>query len=655
MGFLRFFSVALISGLLLSPILKTIAETTQLPVIVIGQDNSQSIANSFSDQDSADYISELETLKSDLGEKYDVRFLTFGESVGEAEEIEFNDQITDISQFLQYVSENHGDQNLGAVIMASDGLYNRGRNPIYLPNRQKAPVFSIALGDTTQKTDLLIKQVYHNKIVYLGDKFSIQVDIMAKSLQGNSSSFSVEKIENRNRIPIEKRTVKITSDPFFQTEEVILEANSPGVNRYRVRLGGMQEEMNFANNVKDIFVEVIDGRQNILLLCNSPHPDIAALKEIFEKNENYEAEVSQISEFNGQLNNYDLLVLHQLPSQSRAINEILTQANSLKIPRLFIIGNQTDLSRFNQSQSLLTITGAQQSSNEVQGIIDPGFNLFNIGEDLKLSLPGFVPLFAPFGDYQTNPSAHVYLYQKIGKIDTRFPLVLFGESQGIKTGIIAAEGIWKWKLFDFLQNQNHDLITEFASKYVQYLAVTEDKRKFRSAPGKKLYLDNENITFDAQLYNQSYELINTPDVFLILRDEDGKEYNYSFNKTGKIYTLDIGKFPLGEYTYSAYVDYNAQRLTSDGRFSVQPIQLESYETTADHNLLLTLSENNGGSLSYPGNLVEITQAITQNATIKPIVFQNAKMRSIINLKWIFAILVSLLVMEWFMRRYYGGY
>ena len=46
-------------------------------------------------------------------------------------------------------------------------------------------------------------------------------------------------------------------------------------------------EFSNRNNRQDVYVEVIDGKEKILLLALAPHPDVKALKSIIEKNENY--------------------------------------------------------------------------------------------------------------------------------------------------------------------------------------------------------------------------------------------------------------------------------------------------------------------------------------------------------------------------------
>jgi hypothetical protein len=40
-----------------------------------------------------------------------------------------------------------------------------------------------------------------------------------------------------------------------------------------------------------------------------------------------------------------------------------------------------------------------------------------------------------------------------------------------------------------------------------------------------------SVIFNGELYNEAYELVNTPDVKLNITDKSGKQYPFIFNKT----------------------------------------------------------------------------------------------------------------------------
>ena len=655
MSFLRFLSVTTISILLLSPFLRLFKESVQNPVIVIGQDNSVSIADGMSKQDSVSYVAAFNHLTDRLGEKYDVQVVTLGESVRNRDTFSFNEPVTDIAQFLDYTTEQYGDQNLGAIILATDGLYNRGKNPLYVTRKTTAPIYAIALGDTTIKTDMLVARIIHNKIAFLGDKFPLQVDVSASRLNGRNATLRIERIDGNQRTSLEQRTIRIDSEPWFRTEEFTLEALQPGIVRYRASLSGIAGEALYVNNSKDFYIEVIDGRVKILVFGNSPHPDISALHAVLQENQNYTPEVSMMRDFKGNVKDYDLVIFHQLPSIQHDITPIIKEMDALLKPRLFIVGEQTTLNRFNAIQPYLKIQAGQQAANEVTALVEGSFQLFTVPDDLTNQISKFAPLQAPFGQYTTDPSAQVYLWQRIGRVDTQFPLMLFGETAGVKTGIVAAEGFWRWRLHDFMQYGTHELTHTLLSKIIQYVTVKDDKRRFRAAPTHNLFQDNEVIVFDAELYNRSYERITDPDVFLEVKDADGNTYNYTFSKSGNIYTLSIGKFPVGEYHYTASTDYDGQRQQVTGRFNVQAIELESYVTTADHKLLQSLTSQYGGAVYYPGSLEAMTDVLLADDRIKPVIFQSVVNQPLIHIRWIFFLFLTFLGLEWFVRRYLGGY
>ena len=651
---IRFLAVTILSLLLLEPLLKSIITETKKPVVVLAQDQSESVGASFAEGALDTYQNDWNALRENLNEKYEIKEYSFGSEVREGVTFEMTDKVSNLSELMTDVNDLYGNQNLGAVVLATDGIYNEGSNPLYAGSKINAPVYSIALGDTVRKKDLILKRVFHNKIAYLGDKFSVQVDIAARNAVGSNTTLTVSKVNGGEVRKLEDISVSIDKNDFFSTREVILSADESGVQRYRISLSRIAGEATTGNNVKEFFVDVLDARQKLLLLANAPHPDVSAIKQSLERNKNYQVTVNYINKLEANVAEFDFVLLHNLPSGRNDASSVLNVMNSRKIPRMFIVGSQTDFNLFNRSQPLLTIQGDIRNTNDVQGIVNSDFNLFTISEDLRSNLPTFNPLVAPFGDFTARGDAQVLLYQRIGKVDTKYPLLLFGEENETKIAVLAAEGLWRWRLFDYLQHLNHDIFEELIGKNFQYVTLKSDKRRFRISVSKNIFDENEPVVMDAELYNESYELVNGPDVSLTITNSEGRDFNYTFNRTTNAYTLSAGVFPVGSYRFTGNVNYNGQSLTYNGQFSVQPIQLELYETTADHGMLRRLSEEYGGAVFFQNQLTDLSNALLEK-DIKPVIYSSTRTRSVINLKWIFFLLLGLLSLEWFLRRYYGGY
>ena len=165
---LCFLSVAIISLLLFSPFIKRNITHTEKPIIVIAQDNTRSILLL---QDSAyykeEYPKQLNNLINKLGKKYDVQTYLFSEQAKNVElDFSYTGKETDIANALNTINEQYLNRNLGAVLLSTDGIYNRGSNPVNYTEAYPFPIYSIALGDTNVRRDAKIANILFNKITY---------------------------------------------------------------------------------------------------------------------------------------------------------------------------------------------------------------------------------------------------------------------------------------------------------------------------------------------------------------------------------------------------------------------------------------------------------------------------------------------------------
>ena len=652
MATLRALAGALLAALLLAPMLKTTKTEIKKPLIVIAQDASESMSVAI--RDSSTFKKDLETLSKNLGEQFDVKQYAFGESVREGFDVSFKDKLTNIADLLNNVYDNYTGQNLGGVVLATDGIYNEGASPIYSGAKLNVPIYTIALGDTTPKKDVLVKRVFHNNIAYLGDKFSVQIDVGANNCMGATTNLTIAQIDaGGNSKQVAAQSIAINKNDFFFTKEITLDATTPGVQHYVVSLSSVPGETTTANNTKDFFVEILDARTKILILANAPHPDISALNDAISVNKNYTVSVSYISELKSNVADADFVILHQLPSWTNSADAVFNILNTKRIPRLFVVGNQTDTRKLSRLQNLVSINSDGKNTTDAQAVLNSGFNLFTLDDNFR-QIPNFNPIISPFGESKEGGGGQVLYYQKIGKIDTKYPLITLGESSGIKTGVFAAEGFWKWRLYDFAQHQNQHIADEMMGKIVQYLSVKEDKRKFRCTTDKTSYRENEAPAFEAELYNNSYELLNEPDVSLQITNAKGQQYNYTMNKTGRSYSYNTGILPVGNYKYKATTNYSGTKYEAEGAFNVQPIQLELFQTTADHATLRALSHQFGGITVFQNQMAMLADSIKAHK-LKPMMFTTKSTQPLLNFKWIFTLILGLLTGEWFMRRYFGGY
>lgn len=648
---LRFLSVSLISFLLLSPLLKTSIKTVEKPVVILAQDNSKSI---LLNKDSAFYRNQypelFAELEKELGKSFEVRTYNFGEKLEEQSGLTFAGRQTDMSGFMEEVMTRYSGRNVGALIIASDGLYNKGSNPLYTGEKFKFPVYTIAMGDTNAQKDLLIAKVNFNRVVYLGNKFPIEIYLQAGKLKGNSATVTVTK----GNQTVYTQQVNISSERFQQTLMLQLEAKEGGMQRYHIQVTELPGEITTSNNSRDVFIDVLESREKILILGAAPHPDIAAIKSALESNFNYEVSVFHVQDFIDNVAKYNLIILHQLPSADFPANVIIQKANDAGIPLLFVTGSKTNINALNALHVGVSIATDKLGSTESQAFFKKDFALFTLSEETRKLVNDFPPLNCAFGVYRTQPSANVVLTQSINGVETDRPMMLFNQELSKKTGLIAGEGIWRWKLANFAATNNHDAFNELIVKSIQYLSVRVDKNFFRIGYSHN-YLENEPVTFTAEVYNQTYELINEPEVEMLITNTDNKSFPYSFSRSGNAYQLNAGTFATGDYKFTAKVKVGEKVFQQKGEFSVTAQNLESLNTLADHNLMFSLAQKHDGKMLYPATMKTLPELLKQRGDIKSISFIQKRFNDLVNLAWVLILIVVLVGTEMFLRKRAGSY
>ena len=656
MASLRGLAVALIAFLLLAPMVKLTVKQTDKPIVLVAIDNSESVK---SNKDSAFYAKEypgqVAKLISELGDSYVVKTYLVGDEdhlIGDKEtlDIDFSDKSTNLSSLFDQVDMLYANQNVGAVVMLTDGIFNTGASPYYKAEKAGCPVYAVGLGSSELATDLFISDILHNRQTLKGNFFPVEVKVVAYKLSGKQAELTVKEGETE----IYRKQLTLRGNRYFETVKFSVEAKSKGVHHYRVDLTELDGEVTHKNNHSAFFVEVVESRDKVAIVYNSPHPDVAALREALEGTDNYDVEVFPVSEFRGNPSDYSLVILHQLPSAANSASSLLSQIRQSGTSALYIVGQQTNLSAFNAQNTGVTINQTKAMTNNATPLYNDNFTSFTFSEEARRMLPLYSPVQTPFASYKTSVAANIFLYQKVSGVDTKYPLVVFNEQNGTRTGVITGTGLWSWKIYNFMHAENHDAFNELVGKTVLYLAAKGDKSRFR-VQHEGVFAENAPVEFSAELYNESYELINEPDIKMVLKGGGDTTYEAQFSKQNNSYYLNMGELPLGNYTWTATTQVGKQRFEKSGRFAVQAVMLETANLVADHDLLKSMAKVTGGQYFDKDHIADVAKAIQKNDNIKPIASYQKKYAMMLNSPWYLAAIVLLLGIEWFLRKWNGGY
>ena len=655
LALLRFLAVSLIAFLLLSPFVKSYYKEVQKPVVAVALDNSASVALN---RDSAYYRDtfpgQVQALVNDLKAEYEVQPFTFGQDVKADQSLNFQEDETNLSKPIESIYDKFYNRNLGAVILATDGIYNKGRNPLTAAQKLQPPVYPVALGDTVPPQDWRLPEVRHNDIVYAGSKFPVEVRVEGEGMRDQRQTVQIQ----RNGETLFQEAIRATTDAYDTTIRTLLTIDEPGLKTYKASVEPQAAEISKANNTKSFYIEALKSKRQVAIIANQPHPDIGAVKDALQSRKRYQVETFTLEQWQGankSVEGYNVVIFHQLPGTGQASRKLVRQVKQEAIPSLYMIGSGTSLNTLNQLDIGISINQKGGKPNQVRPVLEQNFNAFTLSEDLKELLRQLPPAKAPYGDYSLNMPHSTLLSQKIGEVKSDKPLLTFLQQPNYKVGVLSAVGIWRWYLSEYRIRGEHQAVPEMLTKTIQYLAVDAQKRQFRLVDQENRYQENERIQFEAEFYNESYEPVDDAAIDMDIVNQAGKTYEFNFQPAGGGYRLEAGYLPPGKYDFQAEARYGGDAYTRSGSFVVEATNKELLTTVADHSLLKNLADESNGKVFYPGNLQEIPNKLKAAGDLKNVASQEYRLQELIHNKLLFFVILVFLGGEWFLRKYYGGY
>ncbi|MCS6903913.1 MAG: hypothetical protein RML72_04280 [Bacteroidia bacterium] len=669
---LRFFSLFLLSLLFLEPLV-TLNQVEKTPAILtILQDGTQSM---LAHKDSNFVKKEFPLLFKNFVNNWNnpnvnIHSYVFGnkpEKMLSIDSVSYNFSGTQLGEVLKTTFDNYTNQNLGAIVLISDGISTGGINPLYAIENSSVPIYTVLIGDTTEPRDLLIESINFNELTYKNTITPIQVSIRGLGIE--QENVEVQLLKDGKLLQKQNVVVSKASNIAKVNFEVQLE--KAGLQTFSVVINRIENEISYQNNQQVFFIKVLDTRLKIALLAGAPHPDLGALYKCLRRDDRYALKEfirkneSEFYEPPTNLNEFDLFIFHNFPSSSNdrpILEQIYAICKSKKTPIIHLIGA---LTKFNIHPEQKDFMGAfpERISNtfsDAQLNISPAYknHASYKFEDEKVFinwLETAPPLIRNDSEWKTKANTQVFGTAKIKGIALNYPVFTLQDNGGMKNIMIIGEGIWKWRMHAFLETESFDVFDEWIYNLIQWLHTKSDTRRFRVFPTKGAYLGTERVIIKGQVYDEANNPLKGAEIKLKLTQSDGKVIDYYLqeNPSGN-YQLELSNLEPGSYSFLAEGSKQGQNLGTDaGEFSVGSSPIEYIQLKADVQLMKQLALRTGGKFILARNFASLANIIAADAKLKPLLEYRITTQAIHRIIYPLIILLILLSIEWILRKRYG--
>lgn len=649
---LRFVLVSLLCWLLLGPIFRRTVTTREAPTVVLAVDDSRSVPL-FSADSSAlrRTLAGLDGLAERLRQAgYAVQLRTLDTTrPAAAAQLRFRQTSTNLDELLTGVQQDFQGRNLAAVVLASDGLANQGRPPAYADFTY--PVFPLALGDTLARRDLRVADVRYNRVALAGNRFPVEAEI---GYDGFPQSGSATVLLRENGRVLARQQVALNPNRRLQRTQFTLTATAPGKHRYEVVVEQQPGEFTPLNNTRNAYVEVVKGRLRVLLAGSAPHPDLKALRTALLTNDNFDVTLvlPGVAPLRAQ-QDYDVAILHQLPSRFGDGRDVLQYVRSRRLPALYVLGTQSDLAGYNALGTGLRVAGA--GSQEVSPVVNPEFARFTLDADAQARVAEYPAVPLAVASAQAGAGTEVILRQKQGSTRTNRPLLTVAGAAGQRQATLLTDGSWQWRLHEASANASEaaPAFDGLITRLLQLLTQDSRRKRLDVYPTQDAVGAADDVTLGVETYNAVFERVYDQRISLTLTDEQNRPRTVSFVNRENGGPLRLGQLPGGVYRYTARATVAGRAQEDRGEILVQEQQLEAAAAHADHNALYQLAQRSGGRLYYPQQLQQLEQQLVQ-AKFKPVLYAQDELKDLIDEPWLLVLILLLAFGEWAVRRYSGS-
>lgn len=656
---LRFLSLFFILQLFSSPVISLFKKTFREPVNIYLIDNSQSL---LIDNRNTLLVEILKNkvMNSGPDNSENLYFLFSGDLIREIkkEDLEkisyegINNFETNLSSSIYSLQNRLANDDISAVTIISDGIINEGGNPETAARLLNAPVNYILTGDTLQKNDLVLRNLFYNKKAFIESNVPLKAEI---------NSFNYDRdikinLYEENDL-IQSKVLKVTKDKNVYDVTFNVNSNSEKTVKYKIEAEGLEDEITLKNNFREFFIKYVNNKFKILVLSGGPGADQAFISEEIKKVKNFEATFltqKSASEFYEgilpDLNKFDSFILIGFPTSvtnQNLLNDLYSAIEKNNSSLVFFAQRNTDYNKLSVLSAKLPFkTVSYSDKEEPTGIrtVSKADNEIFRDPGMISQINSFPDIFKTVSSFSVNPSAETILIMNRNTA----PAFIIENTGKNRSAAFLAYGVYKWRLNN-QRNNAGDVLNYLITSSVIAVTDREQKKAFSIETTRPVYSKFENVKFTARINN--YELQGGEKIKIKIV---GERFNSTFElikKDNRYYEGEINVPADGSYSYTAELFAGNNFIeSSDNRFLIGENNFEYLITKADNSVLNELTGVSSGVNFSNKESNAVKDSLERFSELSVSEFRSGKNFDLNVNPYYLGILIFLLCLEWFFRK-----
>ncbi len=672
---LRAIVLIIVFFLILEPVLDVLRQKREKPAIAVLFDNSASmeIQDPYGERgDSLKFL--LSAIQGGgLADSLDIYPFAFALRTLplRGDSLSFQVDGTNISRAIEAVLDSLSGKNLQGIVLATDGIYNQGVNPLLTAQGSPAPIYTVLIGDSSVPRDVSIRRVQTNQITYVNKKLPLEVVIWHNGYAGRRVVLTI----TRNGKQMARRMVQLGASGFEQKEVVNITPTQPGDFNYVIRVEPLADEITDRNNRQVVRIRVLKSKINVLVLSGSPNFDRHFLSVIArqltdyhfifltEKNTGkyYEGAFRSVA-----LDSQDLFILHGFPtgiSDPAQVSRLFQKIQQQKKPLLWFISRQTDVAQLTPYRKILPFraTGRLNGQGNQFAVLTAGGHFHPItqldeNESMNELLWKELPPIEVFPQIHPEDGARVLLisFPEGGRPSASGkgrPVCFTFRQGGIKQLVFNGANFGNWHFQLQEDPVREGFFSKFMDRVMRWLVNRDDIHQVQIQPLQQIYNVGEPVQFSGQVYDEFYQPIRDAAVTITLEGDSLPPVSEEMISDGSgYYQQSFSGLPEGTYHYRISAEKNEQTIgVRTGTLTVKPFFLEFQQIPADFRLLRQLAQEAGGRAYLPGEFLKKFPPKKMESRVQYITSEYFLWR---RMYWLI-LLIAVLGVEWFFRKRWG--